>query len=63
MIAFPNNREQAKPALPAWVDELLMAETRAVWEPVYGQPLTDDEVLEILLSVGRLIDALPEQSP
>jgi hypothetical protein len=63
MIAFPDNLAESKQVCPPWVDDALIAETRAVWEPIYGHGLTDSEVLEILLSVGRLIDAIQEQSP
>lgn len=50
------------PALPAWITELLIAETKAVWSPQYGRSLTTDEAVEILLSFGRLLDALQGQT-
>lgn len=52
----------AKPAsaLPDWIDDQLIAQTIAVWSPLYGRSLTNAEAIEILLSVGRLIDAIQE---
>ena len=63
MIAFPDNLSKAKQVRPEWVDDTLFAETKTIWEPIYGHGLTDSEVVEILLSFGRLIDAIQEQSP
>lgn len=42
----------------SWIDDKLLAQTKAIWEPLYGRPLTTAESLEILLSVGRLLDAI-----
>jgi hypothetical protein len=61
MIAVPDNFAEAKQVRPQWIDDSLIAETKIVWEPIYGHGLTDSEVLEILLNVGRLIDAIQEQ--
>jgi hypothetical protein len=61
MIAIPDNRAETNQARPLWIDDSLIAETKIVWEPMYGHGLTDGEVLEILLNVGRLIDAIQEQ--
>ena len=63
MIAFPGSLPECVPVRPAWVDDALFAETREVWEHLYGRTLTDGEVSEILWSVGRLIDAIQEQKP
>lgn len=59
MIAFP---DQSK-ARPAWIDDLLIEETKAVWEPIYGRSLTTAEAVEILLNVGRLLDAIQDRKP
>jgi hypothetical protein len=48
------------PALPAWITPDLIAQTRAVWQPYYPQPLTDDDAVEMLLTVGHLYRALVE---
>ena len=35
-----------------------MADTRHVWEPLYGHDLSDSDVIEILTNVHRLLDVL-----
>ncbi len=40
-----------------------MARTRQVCEPRYGHPLTDDEVVEIVMAVGALGDVLRADDP
>lgn len=57
MIA-PN--DEHLPPLPEWIDAKLIAETKAAWSPFYGHSLTTAEALEILLNVGRIIDALED---
>ena len=46
------------PVLPAWVTAEVMADTRAVWEPLYGRPLSDAEVGEILYHTDGLLRVL-----
>jgi hypothetical protein len=46
------------PALPAWINEELIADTRETWSPHYGRSLTAAEAVEILRSFGRLLDAM-----
>jgi len=48
--------------LPVWITAELIDETRAVWQPKYNQPLTDSEVIEILLNVASLLDAIGESN-
>lgn len=48
------------PPLPDWIDAKLIQETKAAWSPLYGRALTTAEAVEILLSVGRIIDALED---
>ncbi len=36
----------------------MMANTRRVWEPRYGHALSDDEITDMLVGVGRLFDVL-----
>jgi hypothetical protein len=43
---------------PSWISEELIAETLDVWQPYYEKSLTRADALEILQSVGRLIDVL-----
>lgn len=40
-----------------------MADTRAVWEPVYGHALSDGDVIEILTNVRQLLDVLRPSVP
>ena len=46
------------PGAPHWVTPELFTDTAATWQPIYGRRLTPEEVLGILLSVGRLLDCL-----
>lgn len=55
-----NNRHTA---MPSWITAAMIAETIAVWSPYYGHELTTAEAIEILMSVGRLIDTLQDSSP
>jgi hypothetical protein len=47
-------------ALPEWIEPKLIEDTIAVWNPFYGRSLTPAEAIEILQSVGRLVDVLQE---
>jgi hypothetical protein len=40
----------------------VIADTRSVFEPLYGHPLADDDVAEILLNVGNLFRILSAPS-
>lgn len=44
--------------LPDWITPELIQETLAVWQPQYKERLTQRDAVEILLSVGNLIDLL-----
>lgn len=46
------------PGAPAWVTAELLADTIAMWQPYYSEPLTDQAALELVLGVGRLFEAL-----
>jgi hypothetical protein len=39
---------------PDWITPALFVDTATTWQPFYEQQLTHDEVLGILLAVGRL---------
>jgi len=43
---------------PPWVTRELLEETRQVWESRWKGTITDKDALEIILSVGRLLDTL-----
>ena len=54
---------EPSPPQPEWIDDELIEQTKAVWSPRYGRALTTPEAVEILLAMGRLIDAVQEQQP
>lgn len=41
---------------PSWVDAQLIEQTIRVWQPYYAEPLTPEDALAIIQSVGRLIE-------
>lgn len=41
-----------------WITQELFAETRQVWSKEYGRIISDEEVVEILVNVRRLAEAL-----
>ena len=50
-------------SVPKWVTPALLAATREVWQPYYDLALTEEDVLEILLGVGRLMEIISEDTP
>lgn len=48
--------------LHPWITQELFDETRRVWSKAYGREITDDEVVEILVNVHRLAEALLQAS-
>ena len=55
--------ERSEDQLPGWIDSALVIETKVVWAPHIGRELTDAEATEILMNVGRLLDAVEEDEP
>ena len=47
--------------LPAWVTPEYFEQTRRVWQRYYAQPLTDDDVSEIIRNVSGLLGVLLEK--
>jgi hypothetical protein len=45
------------PGTPAWVTPELVADTLDCWRPHYAKALTAADAVEILTTVGRLLDA------
>lgn len=43
---------------PAWIDRELLDLTEETWRGYYGEPLTETELGDILVNVGRLLDHL-----
>ncbi len=48
--------------LPGWITRAVIARTRAVYEPLYERPLTDDEVIGLLLNVANLFRLLSKST-
>lgn len=46
------------PGTPAWISPELLAQTLVTWQPYYQEPLTPEEAVAIIRSVGRLVDVL-----
>jgi hypothetical protein len=44
--------------LPHWITGALIEETCKTWQPYYSQDLTENDAIEILQTMGRLIDWL-----
>jgi hypothetical protein len=47
---------QVPKGAPSWVTPEAIADTLRVWQPYYKQKLTDDDALEIIMNVTRLVD-------
>ena len=45
---------------PAWITPELIAETLETWQPYYAESLTTADAVEILCTVGGLLDGLGE---
>jgi hypothetical protein len=45
-------------ALPGWITPELIAETLTTWQPYYPEPLTNDDAVEMLLTIGNLYRVL-----
>lgn len=50
--------EALPPGTPAWITPELAEQTIRVWQPFYDSPLTLDDAVIILNSVGRLFRVL-----
>ena len=46
------------PGAPCWVTSELIQETIKIWQPYYVESLTDSDALDMIVSVGRLLDVL-----
>ena len=47
-----------RPLSMDWITDDLLQATLAAWSPVYDQPLTTDDAIEILMNVKRFTEAL-----
>lgn len=59
----PDSSARAIPAgAPGWVTQELIKHTISVWQPYYDAPLTAEDALAIIQSVGQLFNALSQES-
>lgn len=56
-----NVLKQVPPGSPSWISPELISSTIDAWQPYYGEPLTDEDALEILTNVGLLYEVLEER--
>jgi hypothetical protein len=60
--AHPQPSHSAKagldPALPAWITPERIVATRSTWQPYYTETLTDEDAIEMLMTVGNLYRVL-----
>ena len=47
---------------PSWVTSELLTQTIEVWQPYYAGPLSTEDALAMLMSVGQLIRVLSSES-
>lgn len=59
-LPLPARAEREPDRAPAWVTPELIDATIRAWQRHYPRPLTREDATEILLSVGRLFDALED---
>lgn len=43
---------------PSWISEQLIQETVRVWQPYYAEPLTREDAIAMITTVGRLFSIL-----
>lgn len=54
----PAHPQPADPALPAWVTPALIVSAVATFQPYYAEPLTRQDAVEILLTMGNVFRIL-----
>jgi hypothetical protein len=54
------NEVRVPPGAPAWVTPELIQHTLRVWQPFYEHPLTTQDALGMILSIGRIVEPLTE---
>lgn len=62
MPQSPDKIDTAHPGCPAWITPALIAETIRVWQPYYSEPLTTEDAVAMLQTVGRLLETLSRES-
>lgn len=53
-----NNRKPDLSGAPPWVTPEILDDTRETWQNYFTDQLTDSDLLEIIINISRLIDAL-----
>ena len=56
MFSKNTDRIRIPDGAPDWVDRELIASTIETWQPQYEEPLDEEDALEILLAVEKLMD-------
>ena len=46
------------PGAPSWVTPELIAHTLRVWQPYYREQLIPEDALDMILSVGRIVEVV-----
>ncbi|WP_437191148.1 hypothetical protein [Planctomicrobium sp. SH527] len=54
------NEVRVPAGAPTWVTPELIQHTLRVWQPFYEHPLTIQDALDMILSTGRIAEALTE---
>ena len=58
MARQQNKMTRPPPGVPVWIDQALVEQTIAAWQPYYREPLTEADAVEMLISVGNLVSLL-----
>ncbi len=61
-VADPDAVARALSDAPDWITPELLEKTLRTWQPYYEEPLIPEDALEIISSVGRLLDVLSGDS-
>jgi hypothetical protein len=56
--AVPGLERRQRPLSLAWISDELLTETIELWSESYGQPISEDEAVEILMNVKRMGELL-----
>lgn len=43
---------------PGWITSELIEHTQKIWQPFYDHPLIPEQVVEIIMGVGRMFEVL-----
>ncbi len=57
-VLHPDSSSSSVSTLPAWITPAWVQRVRTTFQPYYSTPLTDQDAVEILLSMGNLFRLL-----